>query len=386
MRPTRRAGLLLLLLLAAAARLAAQEPDREDRAPGRPWRLSYFPYLSGGANDGPVISARLRYWQPAEYEDRVTASGAFDASAGFTLRGSRYVSARFTAPLLVEGWRFQVTAIADRQARFGYFGLGNHTDKDDDLVTDAVPFLYRARRTRYQGTAEITRRIHGPLQLAVQGDVESVRFRSLPGPSVFTADFGDELKQDDVAGRIALVYDTRDVEYNTTRGLLLEAGAQVGSGNDGYTRLYSVLRGYVTVKEGTVVAVRLAGSGMGGTPTLNARFDLPAWEDHVSVLGGAESHRALETGRLAGRGTLFGNLEVHHDLLPFGDLGAVTLIGFVDAGRVFERESFRFTTEDLKVGGGGGIALRILRSTIFTFNFAGGPDGFNFEVGSGWMF
>ena len=44
------------------------------------------------------------------------------------------------------------------------------------------------------------------------------------------------------------------------------------------------------------------------------------------------------------------------------------------------------TTEDLKVGGGGGIALRILRSTIFTFNFAGGPDGFNFEVGSGWMF
>ena len=37
-------------------------------------------------------------------------------------------------------------------------------------------------------------------------------------------------------------------------------------------------------------------------------------------------------------------------------------------------------------GGGGGIALRILRSTIFTFNFAGGPDGFNFSVGNGWMF
>jgi hypothetical protein len=53
---------------------------------------------------------------------------------------------------------------------------------------------------------------------------------------------------------------------------------------------------------------------------------------------------------------------------------------------VFERESFRITTDDLKVGGGGGVALRILRSTIFTFNFAGGPDGFNFEVGSGWMF
>jgi hypothetical protein len=94
----------------------------------------------------------------------------------------------------------------------------------------------------------------------------------------------------------------------------------------------------------------------------------------------------LDTGRLAGKGVLFANLEVRHDLLPFGDLGAVTLIAFADAGRVFEGESFRLTTDDMKVGGGGGLGLRILRSTIITLNFAGGPDGFNFSVGSGWMF
>jgi len=385
MRLPRLCRLLPLALLLLAPRLSAQETEAEERA-SSPWRLSYFPYLSGGANDGPVISARLRYWQPAAYEDRVTANGAFDAAAGFTLRGSRYAGARFTAPQLIEGWRFFAGVIADRQARFGYFGLGNDTGKDDDLVTEAVPFLYRVRRTRYEGVVEATRRLSGPLQLSLQGDFESVRFRSLPGPSVFTADFGDELKQDDAAARVALVYDSRDIEYNTTRGLLLEAGAQVGSGGDGYTRLYSVLRGYLPVREGTVVALRLAGSGMGGTPSLNARFDLPAWEDPISVLGGEQSHRALDTGRLAGRGVLFGNLEVRHDLLPFGDLGAVTLLAFVDAGRVFEQESFRVTTDDMHVGGGGGVALRILRSTIFTFNFAGGPDGFNFEVGSGWMF
>ena len=104
------------------------------------------------------------------------------------------------------------------------------------------------------------------------------------------------------------------------------------------------------------------------------------------MLGGEYSHRSFDTGRLSGKGTLFGNLEVRHDLLPFGDLGAVTLLGFVDAGRVFEQEPFSFTTERMKVGGGGGFALRILRSTIFTFNFAGGPDGFNFSVSNGWMF
>ena len=42
------------------------------------------------------------------------------------------------------------------------------------------------------------------------------------------------LEQNDIAGRLALVYDTRDNEYNTHQGLLLEAGTQVGSGNDGY--------------------------------------------------------------------------------------------------------------------------------------------------------
>jgi hypothetical protein len=379
----RRGILLLALLLLSTSALAAQEPDRPRRSP---WRLSYFPFISGGANDGPVLSARLRYWQPAEYEDRVTARGALDVAAGLSPQGSRFAGVKFSAPLLREGWRLHAVAGAERLARFGYFGLGNDTEKNDDLVDETDPFLYRVRRTRYKAIVEVTRQIRGPLAVAVQGDLESSSFTTLPGPSVFDTDFGEELNEDDVAGRLALVYDTRDVEYNTHQGVLLETGVQYGTGADGYTRLYSIFRGYLTVREGTVVAARIAGSGTGGDPTLNARFMIPAWEDGISVLGGESSHRALDTGRLAGRGTLFGNLEVRHDLLPFGDLGAVTLLAFVDAGRVFEQESWRLTTEDMKVGGGGGIALRILRSTIFTFNFAGGPDGFNFEVGSGWMF
>ena len=379
----RGARLLLLLGLLPAA-LAAQEEAEPEYSP--PWRLSYFPYLSGGANDGPVLSARLRYWQPAEYEDRVTARAALDVAAGLSPQGSRYAAVRFSAPLLWQGWRLHAGVGAERLARYGYFGLGNDTDKNDDLVDETDPFLYRVRRTRYKGVVELTRQIRGPLGVALQADVESARFTTLPGPSLFDADFGEEVKQDDVAGRIALIYDTRDAEYNTHQGLLLEAGAQVGSGADGYTRLYGNFRGYLTVREGTVVAARIVASGMGGTPTLNARYIVPGWEDGISVLGGESTHRALDTGRLAGRGTLFGNLEVRHDLLPFGDLGAVTLLAFIDAGRVFEEESWRLTTEDMKVGGGGGIGLRILRSTIFTFNFAGGPDGFNFEVGSGWMF
>jgi outer membrane protein assembly factor BamA len=296
------------------------------------------------------------------------------------------VKLQFKAPQLWKGWRVNTFAGAIREVRFGYFGLGNDAGYNKALVTNAEPFLYRVRRTRYRGLLEVTHQIQGPLQVAVLGDVEWARFTSLPGPSLFKSDFGPELKQTDVSGRVALVYDTRDNEYNTHKGLLLEAGTQAGSGGNGYTRLYTVLRGYLPLWEGTVVAARIAASGTGGTPSLDARYTIPAWENWIPVLGGQYSHRSLDTGRLAGRHVILGNLEVRHDLLAFGDLGAISLLAFTDAGRVFEPENFKLTTKGLKVGGGGGIALRILRSSIITFNFAGGPDGFKFSVGTGWMF
>ena len=351
-----------------------------------PWRTSYFPYITGGTNDGPVLAFRVHHFQPAEYDARVTTNAAVTADAGITPRGGRQVTARFRAPQLWKDWRLSALAAAVREVRFGYFGLGNETVKDDDAVTPLQPFLYRVRRARYGGKLEVTRRLRGPLQAALQANVEWTRFTTLPGPSLFKTDFGPELKESDVAGRVALVYDTRDNEFNTRKGLLLEAGAQVGSGGDGYTRLYTVLRGYLPLREGTVAAARLAASGMGGDPTLNARLYIPAWENQIPVLGGQYSHRSFDTGRFAGKHVLLGNLEVRHDLLPFGDLGAITLLAFLDAGRVFEQENFKITTSEVKVGGGGGVGVRILRSSIFAFNFAGGPDGFNFSVGSGWMF
>ena len=360
---------------------AAEEPAQEI-----PWRTSYFPYITGGTNDGPVLAFRVHHFQPAEYDARVTTNAALTADAGITPRGSRHATVKYRAPQLWKDWRLSGLAAAVREARFGYFGLGNETVKDDNAVSPAQPFLYRVRRARYGGKVEATRRLRGPLQVGVLANVEWTRFTTLPGPSVFKSDFAPEVNESDVSGRVALVYDTRDNEYNTHKGLLLEAGAGVGSGGDGYTRLYTVLRGYLPLREGTVAAARLAASGLGGDPTLNARLYVPAWENQIPVLGGQYSHRSFDSGRFAGKHVVLGNFEVRHDLLPFGDLGAVTLLAFLDAGRVFEQENFKLTTNEVKVGGGGGVALRILRSSIFTFNFAGGPDGFNFSVGSGWMF
>jgi hypothetical protein len=83
---------------------------------------------------------------------------------------------------------------------------------------------------------------------------------------------------------------------------------------------------------------------------------------------------------------MMASLEVRHNLLDLGDLGAVTVIGFVDGGRAFGDQGLRWTLDGWKVGGGGGVAIRVLRSAPLIMNFAGGPDGFVFTMGNGWSF
>jgi hypothetical protein len=377
----------------APGNLPATKPTPQDTvfAPtfdaSAPWLLSYFPYLTGGANDAPTVAFRARYWRPADLDDRVTQLVSLTADAGVSFRGSRFVDLRLFAPHIAPNWRLSGALYGGREARFGYFGLGNTTTRNEDLADSTQPYLYRVGRTRYEAQGELSRRLAGQLWLGLMGDFTASRFGALDGPSIFRSSFGPELDDDDVSGRAALVYDARDNEYNTHRGYMLEAGAQVGSGGDGYHRFYGIASGWLPVREGTVLAARLLGSGMGGTPPLNARFIVPAWERTIGVLGGAGSNRALTTGRFAGTGVLVGNFEVRQDVMSFGgDIGRLGAMAFLDAGRVFEGEDFRLTLKALSVGGGGGLWFRVLRSTIVTATVARGPDGTRVTLSNGWMF
>jgi hypothetical protein len=366
---------------------APGEEDEELKLEGGPvWRLSYFPYVTGNADGGPVIAARVRYWQPAEFADRVTSRGSVGVEGGAGFNGSRFVTARFEAPLLASNWRGVVQVTANRQVRFGFYGLGNETERIDSLENDAQPEFYDVRRTRYQALAEVTRRIAGPLHVALQGAVESARFARPDSASLFAQLIGDELEANDAQVRLALVLDTRDNEFAPSRGILAEFGGQLGSAGDGWRRAYGVVRGYLPLTDVTLLAARVGGGMLGGSPTLNARYEMPFWEDRGTVYGGYDSNRGLPRGRFVGEGVLFGNLEVRHELFGFKEAAFITVIGFVDVGRVFEAERFRLTLDGMHVGAGGGLGLRLLRNTVFTFNLARGSDGTRLSVGSGWAF
>ncbi|HEU5170576.1 MAG TPA: BamA/TamA family outer membrane protein [Gemmatimonadales bacterium] len=381
---------LVAVGLAPAAPLHAQDTTAVDPTltdADLPWALSYFPYITGLSNDGPLVAGRVRYWKPAAYEDQVTYKAALQLDAGIGFRGSRFAIAHATVPRVAPGWRLNLLGAAVREARFGFYGLGNETVFNEANTQPDNPLYYRVRRRVYRLNVEATRRIVGPLHFAVLGELASTRYSAPEDqPSLFGQTIGPRLDEDDASMRGALVLDTRDNEYNTTRGLLLEGGAQVATGGGNYERVYGILRGWVTPRTGTTLAVRLAGSEIYGNPTLDAHFLIPGWERPVLVLGGNYSHRGLDLPRFAGRSVLFGNFEVRQEVFGFGDLGAIGLLGFIDAGRVFEGEEFRLTFDDLKVGGGGGLALRILRSTIFTLTIGRGPEGTNIDLNSGWFF
>jgi hypothetical protein len=376
---------LALLLAGGAGSVSAQEP----------WKDSYYPYFLKGPNDKVSLVLHYHYGQAADYMDRVPFNGSLSAEAGANADGSRFLVARFKGPMLVRGWRFYAEAGSVRENRFGYYGLGNDSE---ELPADGGSYVNRVGRTRTYGQVEVTRRIAGPLQLAVAGGVTRAGFRTLPGESRFRDDYfvvppclpagcapppGDP-SATDASLRVSLVLDTRDSEFQTTRGVFVEGGWLGGTGGEGYGSWYGIARGYVNPWFGGVLAARVAARTMDQGAPLDARFGLSSWERNVPVLGGPESHRSFVYGRYAGRDLLMANLELRHTILDFADFGAIGATAFVDAGRV--NEGLPDESKSLHVGGGGGLFLRILRSTLLSFNFAGGADGFKFSMATGYGF
>jgi outer membrane protein assembly factor BamA len=380
----RRLGLAIVVACPAAP-AAAQNP----------WGASYYPYVLKGPNEKLSVVLHYRYAQLADYYERVPFTNSFSVDAGANADGGRFAVATFRGPLLADGWRVYGEAGTVRQSRWGYFGLGNDAEPAENPPN---PQFDRVRRLRHSARADLTRRIVGPLQVSVGGGVVRTSYSSLPGISRFEVDCSDLTLASgpgpfdaqgcapttDWVGRASLVLDLRDNEFVTAKGVLLEGGVLAGSGGDNYGGVYGLAQGYVTPREGTVIAARLLGRYLESNATLDARSTVFAWERSIPVVGGPESHRGFVAGRLTGREVLLANLEVRHDILNLGDYGAITAIGFLDGGRA--RERVPGESKDLHWGGGAGLALRILRSTILTFNWGWSKDGYQFAMGTGWMF
>ncbi|HPF61056.1 MAG TPA: hypothetical protein PLI93_03260 [Gemmatimonadales bacterium] len=370
--PFLRTALALLAGAVATTPLVAQD--------AAPWRLSYFPYLTASPNDGVMGVARAIWFQQAGWGERVTLDKYVAVEAGYSTRDAWMASITAGAPRLTDDWRVMARAEVGHEPRFGAFDGG-------------VPGVAQ-ERDRAVAWVDVTRRLNGPLHLAVR---PALRRQTL---GLDVGDVSLEAQETDLSVRGALVLDLRDREYEVNSGVLLEMGAITGNGGEGrgYTVPYAHFRGYVHPILPLRLAGRFAWRGTGGNGALAPAYEFPGWEGDFTMLGGPRSHRGLPVGARAVEGVMLAGLEARFDVINVGELGAVTLLAFVDGGKeLFKDDVFlagavqprreQATTSSIRDwvwAPGGGLAIRALRAATLTITAARAEGRTRWYVGSGW--
>ena len=191
--------------------------------------------------------------------------------------------------------------------------------------------------------------------------------------------------------RLGLVLDTRNDEVTPHRGMLIEALFDVADsnvvGDVSFNRFTVSAAAYHSLlEEKLVLGARIVGQSINGSPPAGTYFTIEASERAFGGLGGSLSHRALYTDRFLAQDKLFGNFDARYMISGAPQIGTVSLLGFVDVGRVFQPPDDEFTLKGLHVGAGLGPILTIGRNGIIGMTFAWGPDKLIVQTHSSWMF
>lgn len=381
---------VLTLLWLFPAALASQEPA-EPPAPRHIWIDQLYPFVYFSTVDGFWLGGHYGWSSPMTVHERPEPHfGILRLDAAASTQGSYLVVADAQAPAYWDGWRVGVTLTAARANRLGYYGQGNDTPFEPDSITAASPYLYRVSRTTRSMRLTVQRRIVGPLRVFTGGSLERTDFRELPGDSWFRRDRnagavrpGDVPFNDRVV-RGGLVVDWRDQEIDPHRGVFAEAF--VGSGR-GYTRTTAALRAYGHPFDRLIVAARIAGEGMTGTPPVAAQLTMESSEGPYVALGGYRSLRGYHDGRFVGPGKLIGGVEARYGIIWAPRVIEIKLVAFYDFGRVFAPgERVRLTRSGLHSSAGAEVALSMLRNTLIVVGAGKGTEGAQVIFGTSWSY
>ncbi len=399
MRP---ALLVTLALLAVPSSSPAQIPNLPTF--GSSWIYVGYPKVFYTARNGLTVGLYYvqfrppgsRDWdEPPPYRASVAVDGQVSTS------GSKYIRLDALFPNFLPGWRFGLRFNAQRRARQNYFGIGNATEFDDDNVTDAQPFFYQADRHRLFLRGELQRRVISGLRILAGFHFERWRLDTLPGPSLLGGDATAGVDPTigvstwDATARFGLVFDTRDDEVYPFKGVLLQAIFGVAdstvAGDLSYTRATVSAAGYLSIGEHLRLAGRVLGQALGGSPRIGSYYLVEASDRPFSGLGGSSSHRGLAQHRFLGEDILLVNLDARYQLLGERQVVTVDLLGFFDAGRVFQPggadgEEFRVTLDGMHVGAGLGPVLTIGRTGVLGMTLGVGTDGLQVLAHTRWTF
>jgi len=365
----------VVLLGVGALRLSAQ-----DTTQAYPWRLSYFPYITASPNDGVMAMGRVLFFQQSRWDDRVSLHSGVAIEGGYSTKNSWLLRARGDFPQLAPGWRLQVIGQANKQPNFTI----------DRITPESA--------TQQRGSIEVTHTIAGPIAVALRGEASHLR-RSFSVSDIEGNPFGSiAVSSTDVRGRIAIVVDQRDREYDTRSGTLLQGGYFRGHVSNytqpSYDGVYGLAAGWLPLNEKTRVTARV-GARFSDQLAPDAARVIPAWEDDILIAGGPESNRALPIAARVNNCVKLASAELRHDVKVFPG-GAITLLAFVDGSQADNcnrdhvtvalrtATSGNILSDEWAWGPGAGVSLRLLRNAILTATIARGDGASRIYVSSGW--
>jgi hypothetical protein len=302
---------------------------------------------------------------------------------------------RLDLPQLLGGrLRVDTRGSFERTVNDGYYGLGNNAALVD--ATDAASnprryqFLFQETRIRSIGRLHT----HTPLDVAF---VTALRYVQ---PNVYA---NSRLAQDVAPGQASVgpavvgarqtallklgggvMYDTRDSEFVTHRGLYYQLGVAgslgTSSENIRYGEVAAVLAHYLQLPSVFMLAVRVVGSCQFGRVPF---YDLALGGvfDPQRLFGSESALRGVPFGRYAGAVKALANLELRSAGRRFQFIGQRLRLGtttFVDFGRVwadYAPDPVRDgRTLGLKYGIGGGVFVQWGDAAIFRIEAAYSPD------------
>ncbi len=195
-----------------------------------------------------------------------------------------------------------------------------------------------------------------------------------------------------------VVYDRRDNEIATKRGMFHEATVRLSPGGTGTFLPYQYGEANLTARVYLpLLTPRLIFAARGVVDLLFGNvpfYELARFED-TNAIGGGNGVRGVPAQRYYGKAKAFANLELRTEVFDFrlsNKVYTVGVVGFFDGGRVWadytSHPELDGTGLGLKYGVGGGLRLQTGDSAILRADVAWSPDSHPIGAyfGAGHMF
>ncbi|TGK44492.1 Omp85 family outer membrane protein [Leptospira andrefontaineae] len=305
----------------------------------------------------------LSYMRPGGPDDPVMLNGAvysgFSSGPGFRVTDSLHNRYNIITP------SFQTSA--ERSYFGGVFRLVAGIKLSQNIIKTFDGVITNGRDPLYDGTPFPTngRAINGRTKLTEAQ--ESGTILGYHGGVVN-------------AGRVGIVYDTRDFEPDPNNGVFWEltyenSGKLVGS-EYSYSKYFTQFKYFYSLLPKTFDKLVLAGRGAfsfteGNTPFFEYR-NMWGTEGTITGLGGDNTLRGYKADRFIGKAMGWGNLEIRWRFFQFSAFSqnfTLSAVPFMDFGRIWDDEH-KANFKGYKHSNGLGLRIAWNQSTIITIDYA----------------